>query len=47
MLRITIIKRNGDVLADSEKDYRNMDNHLKRPEIQDAILLESGNNSAF
>ena len=46
-VRITIIKRNGDVLADSEKDYRTMDNHLKRPEIQDAILLGSGNAQRF
>src|SRR5438132_2672190 len=38
--RITLIDSKGMVLADSETDPRDMDNHLQRPEIQAA--RESG-----
>ncbi|MCL5743614.1 MAG: PAS domain-containing protein, partial [Acidobacteria bacterium] len=35
--RITIIRRDGVVLADSQHDPETMENHLHRPEIQQAI----------
>lgn len=35
--RITVIDPSGRVLADSEKDARDMENHLYRPEIQAAL----------
>lgn len=42
-VRSTIIDRNGVVLYDSfVKDYRQMENHLHRPEIEDALQLGRG-----
>src|SRR5688572_25138165 len=38
--RLTVIRADGVVLADSEKDPASMDNHLRRPEIERA--RESG-----
>lgn len=38
--RITVIDREGRVLADSEKSAADMDNHLFRPEIQAALRGE-------
>jgi two-component system phosphate regulon sensor histidine kinase PhoR len=38
--RITVIDMNGTVLADSEKDTRDMENHLFRPEIQASLAGE-------
>jgi len=35
--RITVIGRDGQVLADSEKEPKDMENHLYRPEIFDAL----------
>jgi len=35
--RITVIDMNGTVLADSEKDARDMENHFYRPEIQASL----------
>lgn len=35
--RFTLLNVNGEVLFDSEKNISEMDNHLERPEIQDAI----------
>jgi len=35
--RITILSRDGTVVADSEEDPEEMDNHLNRPEIQAAL----------
>jgi len=35
--RITVIDPTGQVLADSEKEARDMENHLYRPEIQAAL----------
>ena len=35
--RVTILSRDGAVLADSEEDPGEMDNHLKRPEVQAAL----------
>lgn len=36
-LRITIIDHGGNVLGDSEADYKTMENHLMRNEVQEAI----------
>jgi len=38
--RITVIDAAGNVLADSEKEARDMENHLYRPEIQAALRGE-------
>lgn len=35
--RVTIIDKNGYVLADSRSSYLTMENHLERPEIQQAL----------
>ena len=35
--RITIIAMDGQVLGDSEKDPRKMENHLSRPEVEQAL----------
>jgi two-component system phosphate regulon sensor histidine kinase PhoR len=40
--RITIIAADGTVLGDSEADPATMDNHLNRPEIQEAIRSGEG-----
>ena len=40
--RITVIDTDGVVLADSEEDYRTMENHRYRPEIQQAIQGKIG-----
>jgi two-component system phosphate regulon sensor histidine kinase PhoR len=40
--RITIIAPDGIVLGDSEADPATMDNHLNRPEVQEAIRLGQG-----
>jgi len=40
--RITLIDRSGEVLADSEHDSSTMENHLTRPEIQEARVRGSG-----
>lgn len=43
--RITIIAKNGNVLYDSfVSDYRKMENHLVRPEIQKALQHSNGSN---
>lgn len=36
-IRLTVISMGGDVLFDSEKDHKHMDNHSNRPEIKDAL----------
>lgn len=41
-LRITVISKTGDVLADSDQDPLTMDNHLRRPEIQAASITGIG-----
>jgi len=45
--RITVIDVTGTVLADSEADVFTMDNHINRPEIQEARLKGSGSATRF
>ncbi|MEW6333952.1 MAG: ATP-binding protein [Thermodesulfobacteriota bacterium] len=40
--RLTLIHTTGEVIADSERDISQMDNHLTRPEIQEARLRGVG-----
>jgi len=40
--RLTLIDATGRVTVDSERDNREMDNHLDRPEIQEALLKGVG-----
>lgn len=40
--RITVIEKNGQVLADSEKDPETMDNHVARAEVTDALAGRTG-----
>jgi two-component system phosphate regulon sensor histidine kinase PhoR len=40
--RVTIINRDGSVLADSEHDTTTMDNHAGRPEVRDALAGNTG-----
>jgi len=46
-LRITIVDPTGRVTADSQADARRMDNHLSRPEIQQAGKEGLGKSSRF
>lgn len=46
-LRITIIDRNGAVLADSWENPQAMDNHKDRPEIQGALLGTTGHSLRY
>lgn len=46
-LRITVISPNGKILADSDKNPILMENHLKRPEIIDAIKNIKGYSLRF
>ncbi len=45
--RITIIKLDGEVLADSEENPERMENHSHRPEIQTAISGKQGMSIRF
>ena len=45
--RITLIDTAGKILADSEEDISRMDNHLNRPEIQEAKVLDKGTATHF
>lgn len=45
--RITIIKKNGMVIADSDEDYRIMENHSNRPEIIDAFNNKIGKSQRY
>jgi len=45
--RITIIKKDGIVLADSEEDPKFMENHKDRPEIQEALNEDIGQSLRF
>lgn len=40
--RITFILPNGAVLCDSREKYELMDNHIRRPEVQDALIKGYG-----
>lgn len=44
-IRITLLKRDGTVLFDSEADSTTMENHLNRPEVQQALVSGSGEDS--
>jgi two-component system, OmpR family, phosphate regulon sensor histidine kinase PhoR len=43
-IRITVIAPDGEVLYDSSADYRTMENHLQRPEVQKAVQEQKGSN---
>nr|MBC7244191.1 HAMP domain-containing protein [Chloroflexota bacterium] len=45
--RITIIAPDGVVLGDSHEDRARMDNHLWRPEVQQALAEGRGNSARF
>jgi two-component system phosphate regulon sensor histidine kinase PhoR len=45
--RVTIIAKDGTVLGDSEEDPLTMENHLSRPEIQDALKSGIGESTRF
>jgi two-component system phosphate regulon sensor histidine kinase PhoR len=40
--RVTLIDRDGIVIGESEDDYSQMDNHINRPEIQEALNQGQG-----
>jgi len=43
-LRMTIIYKNGEIIYDnSVNDFSHMENHLMRPEVQNALIKGSGN----
>ena len=46
-IRITLIALDGTVLWDSQDNPAEMDNHLSRPEIAQALLLGSGMSARF
>ena len=46
-MRITIVRKDGVVLGDSHKNYRQMDNHKNRPEILEAIQFGEGTSNRF
>jgi two-component system phosphate regulon sensor histidine kinase PhoR len=45
--RVTIIAPDGVVLGDSHEDRTRMDNHLSRPEVQQALADGQGNSTRF
>ena len=45
--RVTLIDARGKVFADSEKEIALLDNHLNRPEVQEARLRGKGNSIRF
>lgn len=46
-VRVTLVDASGRVTADSDADTTKMDNHLNRPEIQQALEEGSGKASRF
>ena len=46
-MRVTYIDPSGRVIADSEADARSMENHLNRPEIQQAVSQGQGRATHF
>ena len=45
--RVTLVDAQGRVLADSEKDIAQMENHFSRPELQEARLKGEGKSIRF
>ncbi len=45
--RVTLIDATGRVLADSEKEIKDLDNHLNRPEIQESRVKGYGRSVRF
>ena len=45
--RVTIIAPDGTVLGDSHEDRARMDNHLSRPEVQQALAAGQGSSTRF
>ncbi len=45
--RITLIDARGSVFADSERDIAKLENHLNRPEVQEARLKGTGKSVRF
>ena len=45
--RVTLVNERGNVLADSEKDITQMENHFSRPELQEARLRGKGKSIRF
>jgi two-component system phosphate regulon sensor histidine kinase PhoR len=45
--RVTLLDNSGKVTADSEKDSKDLDNHLHRPEIQESRLKGYGKSVRF
>ncbi|MGD1994654.1 MAG: PAS domain-containing sensor histidine kinase, partial [Anaerolineae bacterium] len=45
--RVTIIAPDGTVLGDSTADWMEMDNHLHRPEVQEALETGQGSTIRF
>jgi two-component system phosphate regulon sensor histidine kinase PhoR len=41
-VRVTVIRADGQVLADSQSDPRTMENHAERPEVQEALAKGEG-----
>jgi len=46
-MRLTLVDPSGRVISDSQADAEKMDNHLNRPEIQQAITTGSGKAARF
>jgi len=46
-VRVTIIGADGTVLGESHQDRASMDNHLYRPEVQQALATGQGNSIRF
>ena len=42
LTRITVVLKNGKVIADSDSDPEKMENHVNRPEIQQVLLGATG-----
>ncbi|MGC9468373.1 MAG: ATP-binding protein [Anaerolineae bacterium] len=45
--RVTLVGADGTVLGESHADYRDMENHLLRPEIQRALVTGTGSATRF
>ena len=45
--RITLIDVSGQVIADTERDPKNMENHLDRPEVLDALRNNEGMSTRY